>query len=375
MNRIALKMLFGDKGKYLSLVVGLSFAVLLIAQQGAIFLGLVKRSTGPLQNTAQPDFWVVDPHTEYVGDIRPLAERDLARVRSVAGVAWAEPFFTSRGNVDLPNGSYKTAQIIGISRSTMIGQPPEILEGRLDDLRAPDAIMVEASALKRIGPLKIGDVLRLNDKRARVVGIVRAKLGFDSNAIFYTTIDNAIRFTPVGREAISFFFVKAKEGADRAAVAEGIKARTGLDALTQQQFTARTVRFILTQTGIGINFGITVALGFVVGLAVVGAVFYQFTLENLRHFAVLKAMGTRNRRLVGMVLLQALVVGCIGYGIGVGLAGAFSLTGRRPGAELSVLFPWQLMVVALFSMLACTGLGSLLSIRRVMRLEPAVVFK
>ena len=35
-----LKMLFGDRTKYLTLVLGLAFATLLMNQQGAIFLGL-----------------------------------------------------------------------------------------------------------------------------------------------------------------------------------------------------------------------------------------------------------------------------------------------------------------------------------------------
>ena len=375
MYRIALRMLFGDRGKYLSLVVGLSFAVLLIAQQGAIFLGLILRSTGPLQNIGQADLWVADPHTHYIGDIRPLSDRDLARVRSTPGVAWAEPFVTTRAVVELGDGSYKSAQLIGIDRSTLIGQPPMMVAGRLDDLRAPDAVIVEESSRDKLAGAGVGDTFRLNDKRAVIVGLARAKTGFESNALIYTTVDNALRYTPVGREAISFFLVKAKPGGDLHAVAADITARTGLGAFTQGEMQSRSVDFILKQTGIGINFGITVALGFIVGLAIVAAVFYQFTLENLRHFAVLKAMGARNIVLVRMVLLQAVLVGFIGFGIGTGAAALFSLTGRKPGAELAVYFPWPMLVFSFAAMIVCMSLGSVLSLRRVITLEPAVVFK
>ena len=106
MARIALRMLLGDRGKYLSLVFGLSFAVLLIAQQGAIFLGLMLRATGPLQNVGQADLWVADPHTRYIGEIRALNDEDLQRVRSVPGVRWAEPFFTARATAELTNGRF-----------------------------------------------------------------------------------------------------------------------------------------------------------------------------------------------------------------------------------------------------------------------------
>lgn len=375
MNKIALRMLMRDRGKYFALVVGLAFATLLLAQQGSIFLGLLIRATGPLQNIAQPDLWITDPFTTYVLEYRPLADRDLQRVRAVPGVAWAEPFFSSRAPVELPDGSFKTAQIIGIDRSTMIGQPPTITQGNIEDLRAPDAIFVDESSRSRLANVQIGDTLKLNDRRAIVVGFCQVKLGFESNAVIYTTYDNAIRFTPVGRENIPFILAKAQAGTDPKTLANDIAHATGLGAFTSAEMRGRTIGFILRETGIGINFGITVLLGFVVGLAVVTAIFYQFTLENLRYFAVLKAMGTRSRTLVGMVMLQALVVGLIGFGIGIGLVGAFSLLGRKPGSELTPYFPWQLLLLALVAILICILLGSVLSLRRVIKLEPAIVFK
>lgn len=376
MERIALKMLLGDRSKYLSLVFGLAFAVLLITQQGSIFLGLMLRATGFLQNIVQPDLWIADPYTTYVGDVRPLNDRDLNRVRSVPGIAWASPFFTTRAQVDLPDGSFKTAQLLGIDRSTLIGQPPQMVEGRLEDIRIPDAIIVEESAKRKLGRLRIGDVLKLNDRRAVIVGFFRAKLGFESNALMYTTYENAVRYTPVGRDRMSFILAKVKPGLDPLAVADDInRTHPELGAFTRDQMRYRTIEFILKETGIGINFGITVLLGFIVGLVVSAATFYQFTIENLRHFAVLKAIGARTGTLIKMILIQAFVVGLIGYGIGVGLAGAFSLTGRRPGAELAVYFPWQLMVASFVAMILTVCVGSLLSLRRVVRLEPAVVFK
>jgi putative ABC transport system permease protein len=72
-----------------------------------------------------------------------------------------------------------------------------------------------------------------------------------------------------------------------------------------------------------VNFGITVLLGFIIGAAIAGQTFYLFTLDNLRQFGALKAMGVANGRIVGMVLLQGLVVGVLGYMIGLGMGAAF----------------------------------------------------
>lgn len=375
MYRVALRMLLGDRSKYLSLVLGLAFAVLLITQQGSIFLGLMLRATGPLQNISQPDLWVTDPYVKWVSETRALSDQDLNRVRSVPGVAWAEPFFTARATAELSNRDFRSVHLLGISRTTMVGRPPVVLEGRLEDLKIPDAVLVEESSRGKLGDPEIGDVLKLNDRRAVVVGFVRAKPGFDSPAVVYSTYENAITYVPLGRNTLSYVLVGVKDDADLTEVQARIGELPDLAAFTPDEMRMKTVRFIMSETGIGINFGITVLLGFIVGLVVSASIFYQFTLDNLRNFAVLKAMGARRGTLVGMILLQALVVGAIGFGIGVGGAGAFSLAGRKPGAELAVNFPWPLMVGALVAMLLCVSIGSLLSLQRVLRLEPAMVFK
>lgn len=374
MLSIALKMLFGDRTKYVTLVLGLAFATLLMNQQGAIFLGLLIRSTGPLQNVHQPDLWVTDPSTRFIAEFRSLADQKLSRVRSVPGVRWAEPLFTAYAVVEVNDGTFQRVQLMGLPRNSLVGRPPQMIEGSLEDIRIPDAVIVEETALQRLAGLKIGDELKLNDKRAVVAGICRAKKGFESNLVFYTTYENAMRFTPVGRKNISYILVKAQEGADLSEVRTSINALGDVAAFTRMEMAWRTIDYIIKETGIGINFGITILLGFVVGLLLSAAVFYQFTIENLRHFAVLKALGARGATLVGMVLLQAMVVGVIGYGIGVGFASLFSILSREANSELDVLFPWQLMLGSFVATIVCIVLASILSMRRVVAVAPARVF-
>jgi putative ABC transport system permease protein len=190
----------------------------------------------------------------------------------------------------------------------------------------------------------------------------------------YTTFDNAVRYSPVGREAISYVLVKVKPGFEVSRVQSAIDGLGDVQALTRDQFRGRSLRFVLVETGIGFNFGITIALGFFVGLALSAAIFYQFTLENLKHFAVLKAMGARAWILILMVLTQALVVGLVGYGIGVGIAGLFTIMTRRAESQLETIMPWQLMVISFGATVLTIMLGSLLSIRRVLSVSPGRVF-
>lgn len=374
MFRIALKMLFGDRTKYATLVLSLAFAAMLMNQQGAIFLGLLGQATGVLQNVHQADLWVTDPQTQWVAEYRPLADRKLNRIRSVPGVEWAEPLFNAWAVVELADNSFKRCQIIGLPRTTLVGRPPEVTVGRIEDLWIPDAILVEENSRASLGNPEVGQVLKINDSRAVVVGFCRAKRGFESNAIVYTTFDNAKRFSPTGSKQISYVLVKVRTGAQTERVQADINALGDVAALTLDQFRERSIRFIVLITGIGVNFGITIALGFIVGLLLSASVFYQFTVENLRHFAVLKAMGAGSTTLIGMVMLQGMVVGVVGYGIGVGAAGAFTLAANAAQSELAATFPWQLMAGSFGATLLTIGLGSVLSIRRVIRVQPGLVF-
>lgn len=372
---IALKMLFGDRAKYLTLIIGLAFATLLVNQQASFFLGLLVRATGPLQNVGQPDLWVMDPHTKWSAEYRALDDRSLDRVRSVPGVKWAEPFFSSFANIEMASGSFQRCQIIGIPRNSLIGRPPAMVEGSLDDLRAPDAVLVEDSSRQKLGNPKIGDTLKLNDRRAVIVGFCRAKKGFESNAVLYTTFDNAITYTPTGREKISFILVKAQDGTNVESLRASINQLDDVVALTGDQFVQRTITWVLNETGIGINFGITIFLGFAVGVALSAAIFYQFTIENLRYFAVLKALGASSFTLAMMVFAQALLAAVIGYGIGIGVtAGVSMLIRRQQNTELDSVLPWQLLVASAGAMLVCVLIASLFGLRRVLTVSPARVF-
>jgi putative ABC transport system permease protein len=230
-------------------------------------------------------------------------------------------------------------------------------------------------------PLGVGDVLELNDKRAIVVGICRVQRTFQSQPVIYTTYTRATRFAPRERRLMSFICVEAKDKpADEAAakahleqLAERIERETGLLAMTAGDFSWKTVLYFMRFTGIPINFGIAVVLGFLVGTAIAGQTFYQFTSDNIRQFGALKAMGVSNARMLGMIMLQSVVVGILGYGIGVGAASMFAVISKN--SELAFrLLPQTLGVTAIAITVICF-LASLLSIVKVIRLEPAVVFK
>jgi len=383
MNYIALKMLMGDRGKYLGIVMGLTFASLIMTQQPAIFVGLMMRSYSFITDVGLPDIWVMDPKVQFIDDVKPMQDMELYRVRGIEGVDWAMPLYKGLIKARLANGNFQTCNVIGLDDATLIGGPPQMLEGRLEDLRRSDAVIIDkAGAVEKLGvpgpdgkpiPLKVGDTLELNDRRAIVVGIAKTTRTFQSQPVVYTTYTRAMMYAPRERKLLSFILVKAKPGEDPKAVTERIRRSTDLAAYTQAEFQKLTYDYFMENTGIPINFGISVTLGFIVGAAIAGQTFYSFTMENLRQFGVLKAMGTSNWTLLRMILLQATLVGIIGYGLGVGLTSLFGWAMRN--TILAFKFPWELLVFSGVGVTLICIFAALISIRKVIALEPAVVFK
>ena len=376
MNSVALKMLFGDRAKYLMLLCGLTFAVMLIVQQGSIFWGLMIWSQSSVSNLNVP-IWVTDPGIAQVDEVKPIADTAVDRVRSVPGVEWAVPLYKGLLRARLSNGDYHQITLTGLESSTLIGRPAEVLEGRFEDVLQPDAVVLDQWAVERMGGpdvIKIGTVFELNDKLARVVAIAKTQKSFTNIPVVYTTYERAIRYVPRERRTLSYVLAKAKDGVPVAEVTKRIHEQTGLGAFTAEDFGWKTIGWVLKNTGIGINFGTTILLGFIVGMAIAGQTFYLFTVENLRQFGALKAMGASTWTLARMILLQALTVGLTGYGVGIGLATVFGFFTARSGG-LPFIETWQLLLLVLVALLAICTFSALISIIKLARLEPAIVFR
>ncbi|MEI6518087.1 MAG: ABC transporter permease, partial [bacterium] len=186
MYLIALKMLLGNRGKFFAMLFGVALTALIMTQQSSIFIGLMSRTVGFIFDTPQPDLWVMDPKVQFVDDIKPLQDTKLLQVRGVAGVEWAVPLYKGLIRARLSNGTFQTCNVIGLDDATLVAGPPVMIQGSLADLRRADGVIVdEAAANGKLAvpganpsdpkqPLKVGDILELNDNRAIVVGIARA---------------------------------------------------------------------------------------------------------------------------------------------------------------------------------------------------------
>jgi len=377
---LALKMLLGDRAKYWMLVGGLAFSSLLMTQQYSVFQGLLSWTTSHMRNM-RASIWVVEARVDQVNETKAMRDTDVNRVRSVEGVDFAVPLYQGVLKARTADGSDKLIQMIGLHSGTLYGRPPRMIEGDVTQLRLPNSVIIDtlAAQTNRLGaglgrPLRIGDTFEINDREARVVGICETERHFFGYPYVFSSYDQALQYAPRQRKMLSMILAEPKPGLDEAEVARRIMQETGLRAFTVPQFEKATLRWVWTNTGIPISFLTTIILGFVVGVAVSGQTFYSFVLENLRNLGALKAMGASNSLLAGMLLLQSVTVGLIGFGIGIGLTALFGLTvakGGQPPFKIEAGFLFQSMVAVL---LICS-LAALFGIRRVAKLEPAIVFR
>jgi putative ABC transport system permease protein len=224
----------------------------------------------------------------------------------VPGVAWAVKLYNGKARGQFQEGNFKQFIVLGLDDQTLTGAPPKMVVGALADLRRPDAVVLDETGYRYLfpgQPLRAGRVFEMNDHRAEIVGVCKSSPTFQTFPIAYTTYSRALRYAAQERRVLSFILAQGEPGVPTEEVCRRIEAQTGLMAMSQADFSWKTIVYYLKRTGIPVNFGITVLLGFLIGAAIAGQTFYLFTLDNLKQFGALKAMGVTDLGIVGMALI------------------------------------------------------------------------
>jgi putative ABC transport system permease protein len=375
---IALKMLFGERAKYLILVSGICFATILMTQGLALFFGILSFSYATATNIRAP-IWVVDPLVQQVGDNQPLRDTDVNRVRSVEGVAWAAPLYVGNAQAKLlTGGATQPLTLVGLDSDTLAGAPTKMIEGNILDLRLAQSVVVDAKFVEMMQAMRgvklgVGDVFEMNDRRAIIVGVAKVAQGQGGATYVFTTWDRAKEYAPSQRKMLTHVLAAPVPGKPVAEVIRAIEEQTGLQAVTESEFKRMSALWMIFNSPIPYVVGLIVGIGFIIGLGVSGQTFYTFVLENTRHLGALKAMGASNLKLAAMIITQAGIVGFVGFGFGVGvMSGFFSIL---PEGRAPLMLLWQIPVIVFFAITFICMVAALLSLWRVARIEPAIVFR
>lgn len=396
MLRLAIRMLVGDTTKWLGVVLGVLFCAFLITHMLSMFAGMMSRTFALVSDIPFVDIWVMDPAVEYTDEPAGMPSTALRRVQSAPGVEWAVPLYTGTLRARLPNGRFRGVLVIGVDDASLVGAPETLTKGQVDALRGADAAIVDdegARTLLRMPvaptahepgwnrpdltgqtrPLDVGDELLLNDHRLKIVGMAELGTRLISKPVVYTTYSRALAIAPPERNLLSFVLVKVKPGEDHQAAARRIEAATGLKARTALEFKEDTFWYFVNTTGVVGRILFMVILAAVVGSAVSALLLYVFTNDNLKYYGVLKALGAADRTVAMMVVAQAAVCGLLGFGLGVGLSVLLSHVVSRKA--MPYLLMWPTMGATLVTVMLVCMLSALLSARKVVRLEPGIVFR
>jgi putative ABC transport system permease protein len=377
MNFVALRMLSGDRAKYFGLVFTIAICTFLLENQTSIFAGIMKRTASQILDVTDADVWVMDPATEYWEQTKPLKDTDLLRVRGVPGVEWAVRLFKGMPVARTSSGRFATAFLLGLDDATLAGAPRKMFMGSWDRLREPDTIIIDKAGYVLLfpgKPFEVGRTLEMNDHQVTIVGISDVSAPHVSLPVMHARYSEAVNLLGQERTQLSFVLARPTPGVSPETLTARITARTGLRARTTDEFMWDCIWYYMANTAIPVNFGITIGVAILVGTVVAGQTFYLFTFENLKQFGALKAMGLTDRRLIAMVLLQALTAGGLGFALGTGLAAMFFEMAGRELAMRGINLPWESVGVTAVAILLVVAVSSLLSIRRVLVLEPASVF-
>jgi len=370
MLRIALKMLLGDRAKYVGLIFGITFTSFLVTFAASYFAGIMTRGYAPISENGTVDVWVMDPAVTSVEQTTNMSLQALASVRSVAGVQSAEPLMFATADVRFPDGRYQPFQVIGVDDATLRGMPTIQnkvgTNGKLETtLQISEQLpqgKIDFDAPTR--ELTTGDELLLNDHSLRILGQSQGLPRFPPRPLLYTTFSNATRILPPERRQLTFVLVNAAP--------KGIESATGLRARTSAQFKSDTVHwFLLNSEDVG-DIGAMLTLAISVGFGVTGVMLYMFTNENLRNYAVLSAMGATPRLLLTMVFAQAGLCGLLGTGLGLGLCAMIGQLAIMAGYPFRMM--WFTPVLGAVTVVLVCLVAAALSVRPVLKMEPSQVF-
>lgn len=372
MARAGIRMMFHGKLKMIGTLFGVVFAVILSNQQAGTFLGLLKKNTMLVENVGA-DLWIIPPSAAQIQAGPTLPDAVLMAARTSPGVAWAEPLLLGGGTVKRQDGGTEAVQIIGVKLPAMKGGPWNMVAGSKDSLAQPDTMVFEDSQRDKLGGMNLGSVRELNGHNVRAGGFTWGLVPFGPSLAFaeYELARTLLHIEPY---RVSFVLVGVAPGHDPAAVAEDLQRRAPeARVVTAEALRASTIHYILTRTAIGVTFGTATLFGLIVGFVIVALTMFSAVIDNLREFGTLKAIGATNGDLAVLLLVQSVTYALLGSLLGLAVVSLMA-SGIRSAQLAMNLSPELFGGTAIAMLLLCTSASSL-SLLRLRKLEPAMVFR
>jgi len=375
MALLARRNLFHDRVRFAVTLTGIVFALVLIVVQFGLFLGFTTTTSNNVDHS-NADLWVVFHGVGYFDTGRMFSERKLYEILATPGVQQAEKYIQNFAYWKKPDGGVENVQVIGFHAGSGLGEPWNVVQGTTLDVKQEDGIIVDELYKEKLGASRIGDRVEIGDHRARVVGFTRGIRSFTTSPFVYTSFKNALNYTrPESHEdQLTYILIKVEPGFAIKEVQINIQTRVSdVEVYTSGEFSSRTRFYWMFTTGAGLAVLTAALMGLVVGIAVVAQTIYAATMDHIREYGTLKAMGATNSYLYRVLIEQAVWSGTLGYGLALVIA-HFIVESSEKGGAL-ILVPLSMKMGMLFLAVAMCITAAMVSINKVTKLDPAMVFK
>jgi len=369
--KLAIRNLLHDRARFLVTLIGVLFAVVLVAVQLGLFLGARKMIVGMVAHTTG-DIWIAAYGANSFEQASILTGRERFLALSVPGVASVTPLVVSFSRWRKPDSGTVNVIVVGTEKAQGSLKPWNIVEGAA----APtlqDGVIVDRTYAKSLGVSGVGAITEIAGQRVRVEGLTNGIRSFTTSPFIFTSTKKAREILSVSPDQATFYVINLLPGADPTHVKREVAAKLpDVSVYTKAEFLKLNLDYWLFGTGAGVALLGGALLGLVIGTVIVAQTLYSSTKDHLTEFATLRALGSSSFYIHKVILVQAIISAIIGFAIGI----AVSLV----VAQFSEVTPMPIVLTPLLAVLllgatvAMCAISAIASIFKVTKIDPAMVF-
>lgn len=367
MLKFALRLLLDQPSKSLGTLLGVVVSAFLMTQQLSTFLGILGRVSA-FVDTAGADIWITSPTTVDTDITESVPQSYQAIAQSTEGVLWAAPMIQGMSRATRPDGVGELVKVVGVEGPRYLGLPAS----HSGTLLRPNGVLLSEADRPLYGDAMIGERLELGDRTMIVSGFFSDVDPHGNYSYVFANARDVRSLLGIAKDRATFIVARVQRDQNPEDVALALSARIPeARVFTRKELRQAVIRHFMARTPVGVVFGMGALVAALVGSLVVGVTMFSSVVDRTRDFATLMAVGATRKQLMKLLFSQAFLFFLVGASLGLGI---FLLV-KVHATSAPMLAPLWLFVGVAASSLASCLLASIVAVRRVLSIDPAIVFK